>query len=98
MASVITAERTEGLIEEAPGWALVELTVPKERLRADARREVTRHAYSALYQPKNVEAGQLRCHFKVVDRRSRARGLCVRWPTHSREVADFLYHGRSLKR
>lgn len=49
MASVITAERIADLIEQAPGWALVGLTVPQERLRADARREVAGHVYSALY-------------------------------------------------
>lgn len=60
MASVITAERIADLIEQAPGWALVGLTVPQERLRADARREVAEHVYSALYQPLDIEAGQLR--------------------------------------
>jgi hypothetical protein len=60
MASLITAERIADLIEQAPGWALVALTVPQERLRADARREVAQHVYSALYQPLEVEAGQLR--------------------------------------
>jgi UDP-N-acetyl-D-mannosaminuronic acid transferase (WecB/TagA/CpsF family) len=60
MASVITAERIADLIEQAPGWALVGLTVPQERLRADARREVAEHVYSALYQSMDVEAGQLR--------------------------------------
>ncbi len=60
MASVITAERIADLIEQAPGWALVALTVPQERLRADARREVAEHVYSALYRPLDVEAGQLR--------------------------------------
>jgi hypothetical protein len=59
MASLITAERIADLIEQAPGWALVALTVPQERLRADARREVAEHVYSALYQPLNVETGQL---------------------------------------
>ncbi|RKE47360.1 MULTISPECIES: DUF6771 family protein [unclassified Sphingomonas] len=59
MASSITAERIADLIEQAPGWALVGLTVPQERLRADARREVAEHVYSALYQPLNVETGQL---------------------------------------
>ena len=59
MASVITAERIADLIEQAPGWALVALTVPQERLRADARREVAEHVYSALYQPLNFETGQL---------------------------------------
>jgi len=59
MASVITAERIADLIEQAPGWALVALTVPQERLRADARREVAEHVYSALYQPVDIEARQL---------------------------------------
>jgi hypothetical protein len=60
MASVITAERIADLIEQAPGWALVALTVPQERLRADARREVAQHVYSALYRTLDVEVGQLR--------------------------------------
>ena len=53
---MITAERIADLIEQAPGWALVGLTVPQERLRADARREVAEHVYSALYRPRDVEA------------------------------------------
>lgn len=60
MASVITAERIADLIEQAPGWALAGLTVPQKQLRADARREVAQHVYSALYRPMDVEAGQLR--------------------------------------
>jgi hypothetical protein len=60
MASIITAERIADLIEQAPGWALVGLTVPQERLRADALREVVERVYSALYQRMDVEPGQLR--------------------------------------
>ncbi|WP_368086061.1 DUF6771 family protein [Sphingomonas sp. OK281] len=37
---MITAEQIADLIEQALGWALVAPTVPRERLRADARREV----------------------------------------------------------
>lgn len=59
MASVITAERIADLIEQAPGWALVALPVPRERLRTDARREVAHYVYRALYQPLDVETGQL---------------------------------------
>jgi hypothetical protein len=55
MASLITAEWIADLIEQAPAG----LMVPQERLRADARREVTEHVYSALYQPLDVETGQL---------------------------------------
>ena len=57
MASVITAERFADLMEQAPGWAL---TVPQERLRADARREVAECVCSFLYRPMDVESGQLR--------------------------------------
>jgi hypothetical protein len=32
MVSVITVERIADLIEQAPGWALVGLTVPQEGL------------------------------------------------------------------
>lgn len=60
MASVINAERIADLIEEAPAWALVALTMPQKRLRADARREVAEYVYNALYQPLDLEAGQLR--------------------------------------
>jgi len=60
MAGMITAERIADLIEQAPGWALVGLTVPEERLRADARRKVAEHVYSALYPPMDIEAGPLR--------------------------------------
>jgi hypothetical protein len=60
MVSVFTAERIADLIENAPGWALVGLTMPQERLRADARREVAQHVYSALYQPMDVVVGQPR--------------------------------------
>ena len=58
MAS-ITPERIAEIIETAPGWALVALTVPQERLREDARRELGQHVYSALYQPIEVETAQL---------------------------------------
>lgn len=60
MARVITAERIGDLVEHAPGWALVGLTVPQERLRADARREVAEHVSNALYRPMDVEEEQLR--------------------------------------
>ena len=56
---IITAERIADLIEEAPGWALVALTMPQERLRADGRLEVARHVYGALYRSDPAEAQQL---------------------------------------
>ncbi len=73
MASVITAERIADLIEQAPGWALVALTVPQERLRAVARREVAEHVYSALYQSMDVEAGQLRLLLEKANGNGRLR-------------------------
>lgn len=54
---IITAERIAELIEEAPGWALVALTVPQEGLREAGRHEVARHVYSALYQASPMDAG-----------------------------------------
>ncbi|MGC5799829.1 hypothetical protein J4O76_22540 [Sphingomonas sp. NFX23] len=55
---MITAERIAELIEDAPAWALVGLTAPREGLRADARLELAQHVYSALF-PVNVEAAQM---------------------------------------
>lgn len=59
MASVISPERIAALIEEAPAWALVGLTAPREGLRANARLEVAQHVYSALFQPVDAEAAQM---------------------------------------
>jgi len=59
MGGVITPERIAALIEDAPAWALVGLTAPREGLRADARLEVAQHVYSALFQPVNAEAAQM---------------------------------------
>ena len=59
MGGIITAERIASLIEDAPAWALVGLTAPREGLRADARLELAQHVYSALFQPVNAEAAQM---------------------------------------
>lgn len=59
MGSAITPERIAALIEDAPAWALIGLTVPQERLRADARREVAQYVYSALYRPIDGDRAQL---------------------------------------
>lgn len=56
---MITPERIADLIDEAPGWALVALSVPQERLRADARLEVAQHVYAALFPPMPSERAQL---------------------------------------
>ena len=55
----ITPERIAEIIARAPGWALVALTVPQDRLREDAQRELGEHVYSALFQPIEVETAQL---------------------------------------
>lgn len=59
MAGIITAERIGELIADAPAWAKIGLTMPSQRLREDAQRELAQHVYSALYQPLNTETGQL---------------------------------------
>lgn len=46
---IITVERIAELIEEAPGWSLVGLTVPQEGLREAARHELATHVYNSLY-------------------------------------------------
>lgn len=48
---MITTAAIADAIADAPGWALVALTVPQERLRDEARREVAKHLYGALYRP-----------------------------------------------
>ncbi|RDE07468.1 DUF6771 family protein [Sphingomonas aracearum] len=57
---IITPDVIADAISTAPSWALVALTVPQERLREDARREMAQHVYSALYQPSRADmAAQL---------------------------------------
>lgn len=58
MASTITPERIADLIDHAPAWAKIGLTVPSDRLRQDARRELAEHVYSSLFKPAPLE-GQL---------------------------------------
>lgn len=59
MVGVITPERIKQLIEEAPAWAKVALTVPNERLREDAHTELAQHVYSSLFQSVGPDASQL---------------------------------------
>lgn len=56
---MITPDTISDAIADAPAWALIALTVSKESLRHDARREVAEHVYKALYRPLNVDTGQL---------------------------------------
>lgn len=60
MAGMITPERIGELIAQAPAWTKIGLTMPNERLREDAERELAQHVYSALFQPINLDATQLR--------------------------------------
>lgn len=60
MASVITAERIADLIEQAPGWALVGLAMPQERVEVVRTTRGCRVCLQrALYRPMDVEAGHL---------------------------------------
>lgn len=45
----ISAEHIADIIDQAPAWALVGLTVPKEPLRDAARHELAEHLYARLY-------------------------------------------------
>jgi hypothetical protein len=56
---VITPDTIAEALATAPGWAQIALTVPQERLREEARREVAHHVYSTLYEPAAVDTGQL---------------------------------------
>jgi hypothetical protein len=55
----ITPDTIAQALQDTPGWALVALTAPVERLREDGRREVANHVYSALYQPLRTDRDQL---------------------------------------
>lgn len=54
---IITVERIAALIEEAPGWSLVALTMPQEGLREAARHELASHVYNSLYAV-SADAGE----------------------------------------
>jgi hypothetical protein len=56
---IITAERIASLIGDAPAWAQIGLTAPREQMREDARLELAQHVYSALFQPMSAEASQM---------------------------------------
>lgn len=55
----ITPETIAEAISTAPAWAKVALTVPQERLRENARREMAEHVYGALYGSVEPDAAQL---------------------------------------
>lgn len=59
MASIISPERIATLIEDAPAWAVIGLTMPQARMRDDARLELARHVYRGLFKPVDTEVAQL---------------------------------------
>lgn len=56
----INPDTIANAIADAPGWALVGLTVPSERVREDAARELATHLYQRLYDAPIAAQGQLR--------------------------------------
>lgn len=56
---MINPDSIADTIMQAPAWALIGLTAPRDTLREDAAREVARHLYSTLYRPANTDTGQL---------------------------------------
>jgi hypothetical protein len=56
---MINTDTIARAITDAPAWALVGLTAPRDTLREDAAREVAQHLYAALYRPVEVNARQL---------------------------------------
>lgn len=56
---IVTPDTIAEAIASAPAWAQIALTVPQERLREDARREVAAHVYSTLYKAVPVDSAQL---------------------------------------
>lgn len=59
MAAVITPEAIGIAITTAPAWAKLGLTVPQDRLRDDACREVAQHVYQVLSAPVAADRDQL---------------------------------------
>lgn len=57
--TTITPERISDLIETAPAWAKVSLTVPNEQLRHDGTATIAQHIYESLFRPMNVDTNQL---------------------------------------
>jgi len=47
---LITPDAIADALESAPTWAKMALTVPSRRLREDARLEIGRHVYEAIFE------------------------------------------------
>ncbi len=57
--TTITPERISDLIDTAPAWAKVSLSMPNEQLRQDGTATLVQHIYEALFRPMNVDTNQL---------------------------------------
>ncbi len=55
----IDADTLASALTEAPAWALLALTAPRETLRHDAANEVAHHVITALSRPPRAPAGQM---------------------------------------
>ena len=56
---IISAERIADIIEQAPAWSLIGLSVSKDPLRDAARHELAEHLYGALYRLPADDRDQL---------------------------------------
>ena len=56
---VINADDIADALESAPAWAKIAFTMPSPRLREDARQEIGRHLYEAIF-PEAGGADQLK--------------------------------------
>lgn len=54
----ITPKRIAEALDVAPAWAVIALTMPGERLRNDARRELGEHIYHLLFDAADPVGGQ----------------------------------------
>ena len=55
----IDPEAIQDALVTAPAWAKIGLTVPQQRLREDAAREVATHLYRTIYAPVSADRDQL---------------------------------------
>lgn len=56
----INADQIAHALSEAPAWALIGLTAPRDTLREDAARAVADHLCYVLTRPEPAPEGQLR--------------------------------------
>lgn len=54
-----TPDQIAASLVTAPAWAKIGLTVPSERLREDAAKEIARHVHMSLYEVPRGDDGQM---------------------------------------